>query len=121
MRFLNKYLVVVVFVVAFMSNGSFVFVGSCSAEVKRCQSCGRVHDDRMSCKEAAKAAQQGGGGAGGEAAGGGLGATFKNAFTGVASSRTGNLTAGTNIIHSQASNMVSRNFTPYTYGYRTNN
>ncbi len=122
MRFLNKYLVVALFVVAFMSSGSFVLVSSCSAEIKACQNCGRSHDDRMSCKEAAKADQQSGGKSGGKAAGGGgLGATFKNAFTGATTSRSGNLTAGTSIIHSQASNMVSPTFTPYTYGYTTNN
>lgn len=120
MRFLNRYLVVALFVVGLMSGGGFVIDSSCLAatvcpECKKehegrcakhvCPDCGKVHDSRFSCKEAARQA-------------GGKAATFKAAFTGAGASRVGSLTSGLSIIQSQAANMVSTNFTPYSYGYR---
>lgn len=132
MRFLNRYLVVALFVVAFMASGSFIIDSGCSAAMKKCQACKNVHDDqidckdgrvklcpgckrvhdsRINCKEAARIAEGRG------EAGGGKGATFKAAFVGAGASRVGNLTAGLSVIQSQAANMVSRNFTPYTYQY----
>ena len=116
MRFLNRYLVVALFVVGLMSGGGFMIDSCCSAatvcpECKKehegrcakrvCPDCGKVHESRFSCKQA-----------------GGKAATFKAAFTGAGASRVGNLTAGLSVIQSQAANMVSVNFTPYTYQYR---
>ncbi len=136
MRFLSRYLVVALFVVGLLVGGGLVVGRSCSAASVKCQSCDRVHDSKMSCKdaahsrkcqdcdrvhhskmsckEAARQSQEGGKAAGGKAA------TFKAAFVGASAARVGNLTAGLSVIQSQAANMVSRNFTPYNYnsGYR---
>lgn len=124
MRFLNRYLVVAMFVVGLMSSGGFMIDSRCSAatvcpECKKehegrcashyCAQCGKTHEDK--CAQSRQSQERG-------KAAGGKAATFKAAFTGPGSSRVGNLTAGLSVIQSQAANMVSRNFTPYTYQYR---
>ena len=136
MRFLNRYLVVALFVVGLMSSGGFMVSGNCFAAMKKCQTCRNVHDDqigckdervklcteckrvhdsRINCKEAARLSQSG---AKQEAGGGGKAATFKVAFTGAGASRVGNLTAGLSVIQSQAANMMSKsNFGPSNYNY----
>lgn len=135
MRYLNRYLVLALFVVAVVSSSSFINDNSCLAAMKKCQACknvhdsqigckdtrvklctdcGKVHDSIVSCKDAARIAQ-GEGKGGGETRG--KGATFKAAFVGSGASKVGNLTAGLSLIQSQAANMISANFTPYTYGY----
>lgn len=120
MRFLNKYLVVALFVIGLLVGGGVVVDSRCAAaevcpvchkehpDGKRCEKtvcpqCGKTHDGKCASVREAR---------------GGKGATFKAAFTGAQAARVGNLTAGLSIIQSQAANMVSRNFTPYTYQYR---
>lgn len=119
MRFLNRYLVVALFVVGLMSGGGFVIDSSCLAAHK-CSECGETHEGRCVkhlCPECGKT-HEGRCAAVKQPQARGKAATFKAAFTGAGASRVGNLTAGLSVIQSQAANMVSRNFTPYTYQYR---
>ena len=111
MRFLNKYLVVALFVVGLILSSGFVIDSRCSA-APVCPECKKEHEGRCAMHVCPKCGIAHEGRCAGKAA------TFKAAFTGAGASRVGSLTSGLSIIQSQAANMVSNNFTPYTYGYR---
>ncbi|MBF8275985.1 MAG: hypothetical protein HW390_1058 [Candidatus Brocadiaceae bacterium] len=119
MRFLNKYLVVALFVVGLISSSGFVIDSRCSAATV-CPECKKEHEGRCAKHVCTKCGITHEGRCAPSTQARGKAATFKAAFTGAGASRVGSLTSGLSLIQSQAANMVSSNFTPYSYGYNGN-